>query len=380
MGDSFTRIFQTEWSRDSLPEDVVRAICREIAVRAKSRIRQLGPAGEPPQYLGKEFAGFKSWNEPVPFPPADAEWFEKIALGDLVNHCFVTKIQSQLPYYDAAVTAGNAVDALLTQHVKFYIYDRQKNGDPVGTKVYEKMLAAISLGMNESCFIVTGLNRKNKPQKDSRIWFTQPDDGLSAAADVRLKDVLNAELESAGDTTTGEAGQSEPVDSWRKLLPQFDKEKHVAERRLLKLILALRKQQIETISCTLLIDVVKQQARGLLYPKELSIDQPDGATDGAVPGSRLETGSDPFLPSAFEDPGRLESCLRDSIRQLSCQQRVRDNLLKLLPLLLDRLSTERGLRREDIEKMIGCGPTQAGDYAKKLMEITETCLLRPAED
>lgn len=108
------------------------ALLAAVAELIRERIWKSHMWNQPPEFFG--YPEYHTWSEafsgddPSPGPAGDF---------------FLEEIVPEQNFLDQTIRAGNTVEALLRQKVRFFLTDRQKKFDPIGYRAFKNFVAVI---------------------------------------------------------------------------------------------------------------------------------------------------------------------------------------------------------------------------------------------
>jgi hypothetical protein len=120
------------------------ALLAALADLVRQRLRKSGMWGHPPEYFG--YPEYHTWEEafseedPSPGPAGDF---------------FLEEVVPESAFFDQTLQAGNDVDALLRQKVRWFLTDRQKRHDPIGYRAFMNLLAVVEAMVADGSAVAT---------------------------------------------------------------------------------------------------------------------------------------------------------------------------------------------------------------------------------
>lgn len=122
-------------------EDVMPA----LRVALRSELRRRGLWDKPPSYLG--IYGWESWipalARPAPWAGGGAPLLGAGALDELLGECFAFIFVDRLRTLRAQLAIKPNIDGLVFLNIRNFLYERQKEHDPLGYRVFEVVSAAV---------------------------------------------------------------------------------------------------------------------------------------------------------------------------------------------------------------------------------------------
>jgi hypothetical protein len=107
------------------PDDGEQA-CSRLRQLLKSQLRKIGQWNLPPKFLGY---GGDSWES------ADA-------MNDLVQDAYLACILSRIEGLSQLLLGSDSIDGAVHQNIKWFLKDRQRAGNPIGSRVFSNVKAA----------------------------------------------------------------------------------------------------------------------------------------------------------------------------------------------------------------------------------------------
>jgi hypothetical protein len=205
--------------------EIDRARLAEVmaALRAalRSELRRRGLWDTPPSYLG--IFGWESWSsgQPAGPPPAGSgkQPVGSGALEELLEECYIFIFVERLRTLKAQLAAKPNIDGLVFLNIRHFLYDRQKQHDPLGFRVFEVVWAAVQACLDAGALHV--LAGDPKVRNDTVLGFDPAADPSPSRIDLRSwASRVNDELLPGLVTARGE-GQDEVAGRLARRLPEL---------------------------------------------------------------------------------------------------------------------------------------------------------------
>jgi hypothetical protein len=176
-----------KYSAATLTPDEFTRCLRELGAAVRSRLRRLSMWEQPPAYFG--YPDYQSWDEAF----ARGEEMTDVALDcfDFAIHRSLDNLAERL---ETAVTDN--IDGLVYLNINNFLFQRQRQNDPVGHAVFENLRAALWSLHNSGAVGIdspTGDGIRNP----SAVYFRQsggaePDRAVPLASEHDLEEALAA--------------------------------------------------------------------------------------------------------------------------------------------------------------------------------------------
>lgn len=210
----------------------VAAVRKALRVALKSELKRRGLWESPPRYLG--VYGWERWEEGTPS--------EDDALSELCAEGYVFIFATRLRTLRVHLESKENVDGLVFLNLRHFLHDRQKEHDPVGSRVFEVLQSAVRRSVESGELHV--LEGEAGVRNNTVLGFApQADPASPDPADLRSFVVRwNSDLLPDLLTARGKR-QEEVVQKLRERLPE------------------LRQEGVETFRFKDLIDPMKADVR-----------------------------------------------------------------------------------------------------------------------
>jgi hypothetical protein len=142
-----------------------------LADLIRERLQRSFMWGHPPDFFG--YPEYHSWSEafsdddPSPGPAGDF---------------FLEEIVPEQDFLRKTVQAGNPVEALLRQKVRWFLTDRQRKHDPIGYRVFENLVATVQAMLDDGAIAAANLVR-GKVRNPTVVRLTAAEPGPPADTD-----------------------------------------------------------------------------------------------------------------------------------------------------------------------------------------------------
>jgi len=306
----FTELVRSAGVEDAAAAERLHAVMAALRVALRAELRRRGLWDKPPSYLG--VYGWESWISKVERlrPPGDAraELFGEGALDELLADCYAFIFVDRLRTLQAQLLVKPNVDGLVFRNIRNFLYERQKEHDPLGFRVFEVTSAAVRKCLAEGSLHL--LEGDPRIRNDTLLGFDPAAAAPSRQVDLRpwagrVEDELLPEL------VTARAEHQDEVAG-----------------RLAERLRELRQEGVESVRFKDLLDPLKDCVRerwaAILQGDETIETEPEL---GATPRAWLERPG-----RIYEERERfraLVACVLESLERLQAPAKTRAQLSTL---------------------------------------------------
>ncbi len=309
-------------SPDGEPSDAaLDRVWTELRRLLRRSLQRRGLWDRPPGYLG--MVGHSAWTtretaDRRGFPAGTLD-----ALDELVHDFYVWMFVERLASLRRYVAAGDAIEKVVHRGLQQFLLGRQKRQDPVGYRLYQRLVAALERALRSHRLHVLEGGTKIH---NGTVFAFDPEteaaysEGGPAGDEVLAPEVRRWNDELFPDWVTVQGAAAKPL---------------IAE--LSVRILGLAAAGVEVFVMKPLIDAVKRDARDRLAAlwEILKPEAEDSAEQRAVEIAGL---------------AELSVCVEERLRRLRVQERTREKLRRLW-----RFLEAFGLEAADPESALGVG-------------------------
>jgi hypothetical protein len=314
-----------------------------LANEVRERLRAARMWQQPPEYFG--YPEYHSWQEA--FSGDDA------APGPVADF-FLEKIVPEQSFLTQTLGAGNDVEALVRQKVKWFLIDRQKRHDPVGYRAFMNLVAVVEAMAAGGAAVVENRVR-GKVRNPTLVRLTRGGPGPPAGAD-ELARVIDADAE------------------WQPVLRRLAKLGTGAQRLLRERLERLPSAGVVAFVVGELGDLLKARARAAneAWNRPEDLDRADESRTGP-PGGRY--------PTSEEDLTALGRGLRQAVEKSDCTPKVKRGLVAVFEDWEKYLAAGQDHPQvREWASQLGLARSTLADYLRRLRGLLQAVLDRRSAD
>jgi hypothetical protein len=309
----FTEFVRSAAAGGEVEREPLAEVMAALRVALRSELRRRGLWDSPPSYLG--IYGWESWGggqkEATGSPPAagGGQLLGRGALDELLGECYSFIFVDRLRTLKAQLSLKPNIDGLVFLNIRHFLYERQKEHDPLGFRVFEVAWAAVQACLAAGALHLLGGDPRVR--NDTVLGFDPAAEPSTGPADLRWW-ASRADDELLPDLVTARGERQDAVAG-----------------RLARRLDELRREGIGTFRFKDLIDPLKDDVRerwaAILEADasiELDLDEGGAATRVWMerPGKRYEE---------RESFRALVSCVLTALERLQAPERTRAYLSTL---------------------------------------------------
>jgi hypothetical protein len=176
----FTAFVRSQQGEETPDADLLHDAWNGLQTALGGELKRRGLWHSPPCYLG--VYGYERWDaeEPVGDPMSHA-WCQtrpiQSALAELVTDCWAFIFSDRMQSLKLQLTEKESIDGLVFRNVKNFLHERQREHDPVGFRVFERLKGALADAVSRRALYVLG----GDPRIRNSTVF-----GFEPAAELRL--------------------------------------------------------------------------------------------------------------------------------------------------------------------------------------------------
>jgi hypothetical protein len=348
MPSVFTAFVRSQQGEETPDADLFHDAWNSLQAALGSELKRRGLWRSPPCYLG--VYGYERWDaEETTGDPMAQAWGDtqvmQSALAELVSDCWAYIFSDRRRSLKQQLAAKANIDGLVCLNIKHFLHERQREHDPVGYRIFERVKGAVQETVSRGS-----------------LWV------LAGDKRIRNSTVLGFEPGRAPRLPAKDLGPI--VACWNdQLLPDLvtarGREEAAILERLRRLLVELPAQGIHSFRFKDLVDPLKSDARGR-WAAFLA-----GEVTGRVErsGDEVQLRRQALPECAFESRQSYEhltSCVSTAIRRMEADPRTRGYLAALWNYLQLQYGDERGEAAGEEDALVAEGPLSHRQLSQRL--------------
>jgi hypothetical protein len=176
----FTAFVRSQQGEETPDADLLHDAWNGLQAALGGELKRRGLWHSPPCYLG--VYGYDRWDaEETVGDPMSYAWCHtrptQSALAELVTDCWAFIFSARMQSLKAQLTDKENIDGLVLRNVKNFLHERQREHDPVGYRVFERLKGALADAVSRQAVYVLG----GDPRIRNNTVF-----GFAPATELRL--------------------------------------------------------------------------------------------------------------------------------------------------------------------------------------------------
>jgi hypothetical protein len=181
----FTEFVRSAGEEGAIADERLEEVMAALRLALRGELRRRGLWNKPPSYLG--IYGWESWisRRERPGPPAGGgvRLLGEGALDELLVDCYAFIFVDRLRTLKAQLLVKPNIDGLVFLNIRNFLYERQKEHDPLGFRVFEVVSAAVRKCLAEGT--LHWLEGDPRVRNDTVLGFDPAADSLPRQVDLR---------------------------------------------------------------------------------------------------------------------------------------------------------------------------------------------------
>ena len=155
----FTAFVRSQQGEETPDADLLHDAWNGLQAALGGELKRRGLWHSPPCYLG--VYGYDRWDaEETVGDPMSYAWCHtrptQSALAELVTDCWAFIFSARMQSLKAQLTDKENIDGLVLRNVKNFLHERQREHDPVGYRVFERLKGALADAVSRQAVYVLG--------------------------------------------------------------------------------------------------------------------------------------------------------------------------------------------------------------------------------
>jgi hypothetical protein len=176
----FTAFVRSQQGAETPDADLLRDAWNGLQAALGGELKRRGLWQSPPCYLG--VYGYERWDaEETVGDPMSHAWcytrFAQSALAELITDCWAFIFSARMQSLKHQLSEKENIEGLVLRNVKNFLHERQREHDPVGFRIFERVQGALADAVSRRALFVLGGDRRIRnntvigfaPARDHRL-------------------------------------------------------------------------------------------------------------------------------------------------------------------------------------------------------------------